>query len=396
MSISKKFLSKVLLLAGAILLVFSLVPKVKIAKAMELTNDKFDQMFIATVEEYISDNCSGAINLKANKEIIYDIDLNEFGYIYDFVFNEEKGYATIVDTKGYPEVAEIYFNSLNPFESGDYLRIYIGNAVYAFYKENSFYFSTGEEISDESLAVIKEFAYYSNDPDIITESETIYYITKVETDSAQLAKRHPSVNTVTHANGCVPIAGANIIQFWDRYFPNLIENYTPGMEVGAYYLYYLPNRQVNEVTEELYSLMGTNTNGDGTSIEQFKSGMARYCSNKGYKISYESCMSLGKFSYSKAKEKIKNGRPLIIFNDLFTLATITSMDNSDQINYIKINAPHAMVGFGFKDIRYTLTNGETRIDNYLEVASGLMEYSNGYYNINYETIIDDTYGVYIS
>ncbi len=215
------------------MLVFSLVPKVKIAKAMELTNDKFDQMFIATVEEYISDNCSGAINLKANKEIIYDIDLNEFGYIYDFVFNEEKGYATIVDTKGYPEVAEIYFNSLNPFESGDYLRIYIGNAVYAFYKENSFYFSTGEEISDESLAVIKEVAYYSNDPDITTESETIYYITKVETDSAQLAKRHPSVNTVTHANGCVPIAGANIIQFWDRYFPNLIENYTPGMEVGA-------------------------------------------------------------------------------------------------------------------------------------------------------------------
>ena len=397
MSNSKKYLSKVLLLTVAFVLIFLLVPKVKTAKAMELTNDEYDRLFIQTIEEYIGDNYNSAVELIANKEIIYDIELNKFGYIYDFTLNGQKGYATVVDSRGYPELTEVYFDSLNPFlNGGNYYRIYIGNSIYAFYNDNSYYVSSGDKISEDEVELLKDIAYYSNDPNITSSSETIYYITKVVDDEKQLALRYPSIDMIDgHSNGCVPIAGANIIQYWDRFLPNLIENYTPGLEVGTSYIYYKPTPIVYNVGNELYDLMGTNEDG-GATIYQFKSGMTKYCSNRGYKISYESCMSLGKFNYSKAKEKINIGHPVVLFVDPFALATITSNDNSDLIQYYKINMPHTMVGFGYKDIKYTLTNGLIRTDNYIEVASGMIEYSNGYYNINYETIIDDAYGVYIS
>ena len=57
---------------------------VKTAKAASLDYDDFDDVFLKTVEEYIGDNVSGEVALTADKEVIYDVDLNEMGYIYDF------------------------------------------------------------------------------------------------------------------------------------------------------------------------------------------------------------------------------------------------------------------------------------------------------------------------
>lgn len=368
-------------------------PKIT-AKAMELDNDEFDAVFLKTVEEYVNDNYNGSIELVANKELLYDIDINTIGYIYDFTLNTEDGYATVVNSNGYPEVAEIYFNSVDPLKDVVNKRIYITNSLYAYYQDTSYYLTTGEEISVEGVEALRDIAYYSADAVITTSSETIYYTTKVEADVYQMSKRHPNISSIVgYKNACVPLAGANIIQYWDRYLPNLIENYTPGIAAGSIYLYNAPNNIVNEMAIELYNLMGTSS--IGATISQFKLGMTTYCSNKGYSILYESCMNSSRFTYTLAKEKMRNGCPLVIFTDPLTVATITSSGNSDKIEYINVATAHTVAGFGYKDIEYTLSNGKTRTDNYIEIASGLSECGSGYYNINYDTIIDDAYGIYI-
>ncbi|MDE6285346.1 MAG: hypothetical protein K2M17_06325 [Bacilli bacterium] len=369
------------------------MPKIT-AKAMELDNDEFDAVFLKTVEEYVYDNCYGDIELVAGKELLYDIDINTIGYIYDFTLNAEDGYAIVVNSNGYPEVAEIYFNSVNPLKDVEDKRIYITNSLYVYYQDTSYYLTSGEEISAEGVEALRDIAYYSSDAVITTSSETIYYTTKVETDAYQMAKRHPAINKITgYSNACVPLAGANIIQYWDRYLPNLIENYTPGIAAGSYYLYNTPNNVLTNMAIELYNLMGTST--AGATISQFKSGMNSYCSRKGYSISYESCMSSGRLNYTLAKEKMRNGRPMVIFADPFTVATISSSGNSDNIEYFKASAGHSVAGFGYKDIQYTLSTGQTRTDNYIEIASGLADCAVGYYNINYDTTIYDAYAVYI-
>lgn len=397
MSKLKSFLSKVLFSVVVILLTFVFLPQNTIVKAQELTDDEYDRLFIATVEEYIGDNYNGTVNLTATKDIIYDMDLKEFGYIYDFELNDKNGYATIIDSRGYPELAEIYFDALYPFSCDETCsKIYIKNLLYIYYSEGSYYLTTGDVLTEEEIETLKNVSYYSGATDIEIVTETIYYTTKVETAQKQLADRYPAVDAIAYNNACAPIAGTNLIQYWDRYFPNLIEDYSPGIEIGSHYFYSFPNKTVTNVGAELYELMGTNTNGAGTTINQFKNGMTQYCSKRGYNISYASCMNFGKFSYSKAKERIDKGEPLVIFTEPVTFAKIESGEGSDEIHYYKMELPHTLVAFGYKDIKYTLSNGQTRTDNYLEVESGAVEYKAGYCNVNYETTIDDAYGVLVS
>lgn len=391
----KKFINKLIVVALGLCCAIVMIPTT-VAYAMEMNNDEYDTAFLKTINEYAEENCGGFIDLSAEKELLYDIDLNGMGYVYDFTLNAETGYAIVVNSNGYPEVAEIYFNAINPLNDIECKRVYVTNSVYVYSIDKLFYSVNGEKISEDGIEKLKGIAHYSAGAVITVSSETIRYTAKTETDAYQMARRHPTINKIAdYKNACVPISGANVIQYWDRYLPNLIENYTPGVVAGSYYLYHVPNSIVINMAIQLYDLMGTNTGKDGATISQFKSGMTTYCSGKGYSISFESCMSSGKFNYALAKENMRNGRPVVFFVDPFTVATITNNGNSDEIEYKKVVAAHSVTGFGFKDIQYTLTNGQTMTNNYIEIASGLVECGVGYYNINYDTIIDDAYGIYI-
>ena len=142
--------------------------------------------------------------------------------------------------------------------------------------------------------------------------------------------------------------------------------------------------------------MGTDTLNPGTTINQFFSGLSSYCATQGYSVSYESCMNGYSFSYALAKQKMTAGKPLILFLSGFTAATIDENTGYDIITYISTTGTHAMAGFGYKDITYSLLGGGSRTDNYIAVASGFGECSRGYFNINYNTQIDDVYSVYIN
>ena len=145
----------------------------------------------------------------------------------------------------------------------------------------------------------------------------------------------------------------------------------------------------------LAEYMGTNVNNPGTTVSGFKKGMTKFCNEKGRSISYNSCMSWGKFKFDKAKEYFDNGQPSVMFVNTFTVAQLANKENYENSEYVSANAPHAMAGFGYDEITYTLTDGTTRQDNYIIVATGLFSRTKGYFNVNNIDNIDDYYSINI-
>lgn len=396
----KNFLSKTLAVLLSIVATFTAVPALTGASAAELDYDEFDTVFLDTAEQTVPDFYIGEVQLSANKEILYDVDLNELGFIYDFTVGGEDGYATVIDYEGTPELSGIFFGTACPFnalELTNYYRIYVSGCTYLYFYNGAYYTLSGEEIPQNSLDNLRENAYLATNSYVVCTNETIYYVTKTITASNELAYRYPMIDDVVgHSNCCVPIAGANIIQFWDRYKPNLIPNYEPGGTLLNYYLYKTSDDELNDLAYDLYVAMETNSTGDGTTITQCMNGFNSFITSKGYTFSYESCMTNSAFNFTIAKQKIDAVKPLILFVDVFSVATIHVNSDNDYITYRSVNGAHAMAGFGYKTITYTLSNNTTRTDNYIGVSSGLNEVETGYYNISLNTQIDNAYAINIT
>lgn len=390
-----------ILLFGIICVMFFILANIGFyttsAYAEEEYYSEFDRFFVENVVELAQENYFGDIVLISTKDIIYDINLEPLGYIYNFTINNEPGYAVVVNYNGMCVLTEVFFNAINPFNDlSDIQKIYVKEFNYLYYIDNQYFIvETDTHVTSEMMEILRQTCYYSSSANILESitDETIYYVGKTENGS-ELAKRHPGIVQISnYSNACAPIAGANLIQYWDRYKTNLIPNYTPGSSLGSFYLYFEPGDNTDVVIGQLYSDMGTNAIGSGTSIPQFKAGMSAYCNRAGYSISYNSCMQNGQFSFALAKQRIDAGEPLVLFVENATIAKLFNEDDYDIINYTVINGSHVVAGFGYKEIEYVLSDGTTLENHYIAVASGAISRARGYYNINYNTVIDDAYGI---
>ena len=107
-------------------------------------------------------------------------------------------------------------------------------------------------------------------------------------------------------------------------------------------------------------------------------------------------MSGGSFNYNAAKQQIVNGEPIALFLQNCTVGTIQQNSGNDYIDYIVATGDHVMAGFGYKEVTYTLTGGNTRVDYYIAVASGVSLKVRGFFNINYNTQIDNAYSLLVT
>lgn len=356
--------------------------------------DEYDEVFMQTLKEF-SD--SDEINISAKKELLYDIDLQEFGFIYDFVFNEKEGYAIVVNANGKPETAEIYFDAESPYvRLNDVKRIYVSNMVYLYHFEGHYYFvDSDKKISEDMVEVLSSHAYYCGGTITETKTEEINYIEKTERKK-ELSKRHPALYEVEgYPNACASIAGAAVVQYWDRYKTDLIENYIPGNNLANQYIYKAYDSTLEGVIKQLFVDMDTNKVAPGASTNQFKTGMTKYCSRQGYNINFSSCMTNKAFDYQKAKSFADNEFPIVLFLNTFNIVTIKSNGEMDLVEYQIGNVTHVMAGFGYKVVNYTLSNGNKRVDEYIIVASGYRRAKSGYLNINYKSNIEDSFCVTI-
>lgn len=393
------FLKTIFMIALSIMVfasIYLFVAEIPRVYAMELDGNEYDQVFLENVEELAKDNYGTDISVVAEKELLYDLNLQKMGYIYDFTVNEEKGYAVVVNTTGIFEMPELFFNAKNPFSiAEDAKRIYVGDMTYLYFADENYYFAKNDVVvNDEGLNILKSVALYSGYADFTYESEVIYFTSRNE-DRKQLAARHPYITDSVHfSNECAVIAGANVIQYWDRFKTELIPNYTPGGSLGANFLYYGESDVTNKVVSDLYYDMGTNTDGAGTTIDQFTKGMTKYIKRNGnYIITYGTCISSGKFNFDKAKQYFEKSQPIVLFLSTFNITTIYNNENNSEIYTTLSKYNHAMVAFGYRDISYTLSNGTKRYEKYLSVATGISEEPTGYFNISYKTNIDDAIAI---
>ncbi len=354
-----------------------------------------DRLFVETIDGLLDYEESNDAQIISTKEIVYDIYLEPLGYLYLFSVNSESGYAIAIYYENNYEVTEIYFNTVNPYGEYEGLYIYVSTFIYLVYNDGAYRdINTGIEINEDIIELLAEVAYCGGDSFTYT-TESIYYTYRSE-NSYDMVRRHPAyIGFDGITNACAPITGGNIIGFYDRYYENLIPNFIPGTLMGQHYLYKLQDANVNQAIVNLYNYMETNSNGQGTTIPQFRNGMITYCSSKNRNITFTSCMSGGNLNYTTAKQQMEAGSPLAIFVDGYNVINLTLNAYYEGLDIMLSSFTHTMAGFGYKEITYTLTSGGQRLDRYIAVATGLSNRTQGYFNISHNTLIDEVYGVRI-
>lgn len=355
-----------------------------------------DEVFKTTLEELLTTENAEDTYFASSKKILYDLDMESLGYIYAFTANGIPGFAIVINSYGIYECVEIYFDATNPYSSAteDDVCIYVNLLTYWLYRDGVYYdVLKNEDVPNLVVENAREKAYFSTTSSTPAVAEYIYFTYRSEVNH-RMVNRHPEL--ITNVSSCVPTMGANIIQFYDRYSENLIPNYVPGTTIQTIYRYKRTSDETNQVVLQLASDMGTTST--GTTISKFSVGMNKYCNDRGYSFSSTSCMSNGQFNYSLAKQQINSGKPIALFVDPYTIETICVYDDRDFdiIEHWYSDVPHSMAMFGYREITYTLNNGQTRKDDYLQIATGNIFYSSGYCKIGGGTVIDQALAISIS
>ncbi len=358
-------------------------------------NTECRTLFVETLNNLLEDNAIVNAEISAETEKVYDMELRELGCLYDFTVNGTEGFAMMIYFDGRYEISEAYLDAENPYEDCNGIKVYPAAGLYLCYEEGEYYDTvTDAVVCEEAVAELKDIAYSASGGEVVWTSEYVQYTYRSEVYH-NVCSRPPQYRGISGINNiCVPIAAGNIVGYWDRFYPDLIPDYEPGIAMYGEYFYNLQNDDVDDMIRQLASDMGA---GSGTTIREFKSGMTAFCNRAGYSVQYSSIMSFGSFNYSAAKSAIDSGLPIIIFSQGFTVYMVyDDAENSrDVYSGLTCDANHAMAGFGYLDVTYTYADGSTGTTNFIKVASGQIDLTSGYFNIKTH-IIDDAYSVTIS
>ncbi len=368
-----------------------LVPSLTNLKASAAVRyEEIDTLFQETLNGVLDyENVEEAV-ISAQKETLYDIALNELGVLYDFTYNDQEGFAIIIDD-GSLKVTELYTAGESPY-SDKQQNIYVSEGLYWYHDGGQFYDClTGLPISDEGIETVSETAYFGA-VEFTYSSELINYMYRLETPYNILF----SIPTYDYAktNGCVPIAGTNIIAYLDKTYPNLISDYEPCNVFLGRYLFKGINDTIYALSDTLYADMETSA-GNGATVSQFRSGMKKYVNRQGYSISYESLTSWGKLKFDRATTVVEEGKPIALFLSGYTSTKIATEEGRDALNYETTAGNHAVAGFGCLEVNYTFSDNSTRADRYIHCAMGVGLYQNGYINVG-SAKIDEALAITIS
>lgn len=188
-------------------------------------------------------------------------------------------------------------------------------------------------------------------------------------------------------NTCGPLAGMNIVTFFDRWCTELIPDYDPGIMFSSGYQYWgdrnLP--QTENSIKSLYALMKTGEMG-GTTSANFKSGLKAYVNNAGYDISSSSFYGgTTTVSLSKLKTAINQDKVGLILCERFDYVSnivISEADSLARIVKVHYDAAHIMMVTGYETVAFYKDGITVATETFLCVSSGFSSGERGYVQLN--------------
>lgn len=351
--------------------------------------DEADKLFYETLNEIFDYENADTTRVSAEKERVYDIELNELGIAYSFTYGEEQGFALVIDD-GELRVTEFYPEGESPYKQEAGKNIYVRQGIYWYSDGGSFYdCETDLPISENSVELLGEAAYRGTG-EAYYEEERVEYIYRTKNEYNII-----SIPACMHGAeaSCVAKMCVNLVVYLDKTYPNLIPDYVPGLSFMGSYMFRSDTPETKAVYDQLYKDTGTDEN--GATVADFKSGFQKYANRQGYKVSYTRLMSWWNFNYESAKTAVQAGKPLALFMEKYRGVTISELEGYDFLEYEITDGNHAAAGFGCLEVNYTLTGNKTRTDKYVYGALNVALFGKGYINID-EVEIVDAYAITIS
>lgn len=378
-------------MAIAILSVMAVVmTEISITANAAVIESETDKLFYKTFNEIFDYEKADTMAVSAEKERVYDIELNELGIAYSFTYGEKQGFALVIDD-GELRVTEFYTQGESPYKQEGVKNIYVRQGIYWYSDGERFYdCETNLLISEKSVKLLKENAYRGG-ADPVYETERVDFLYRSENKYNIL----PSIPGCMYGeeNSCVAKMCTNLVVYLDKIYPNLIPNYEPGIEFLGSYMYRSDTAETMAVFDQMYTDTGTDAN--GASVADFKSGFQKYVNRQGYTANYIRLMTWWNFDYDAAKSAAQSGKPMAVFMQGYKGVQITESDGHDFLDYEITNGSHALAGFGCLEVNYTFSDNTTRTDRYVYGALAVSMFEEGYINID-EVDIDDAYAITIS
>lgn len=360
----------------------------------DVSLEECDLCFQQTANAILEEDEVNGDYIVTRRTPLYDLNLQNMGYVYSFGTGLGEGYAIVICDDGNYVAQEFFKSAANPYAQveEDELCVYAHTMTYLKAVNGVICdIQTSAPISEESLDALREDAFfYQTDTTANLEYKTvrIEYVSR-SYDVKKLSYGAPEFCNVGWTGGCAAVAGGNLIGYYDRYYEDLIPNHAAGMSYQDLFIYYYADEYVNNMISTLYSYMGGSA--AGISEDGFKSGMKRYCSDKGLSCDFTSLKSSGKLSYDLVKSCINGGTPLVLFLNTYTICSMYEQDTYTEISYQISKGNHVMPGFGYSNVAYTHSDGSTSDYKYINVSTGWSDPRAAYFNIEYCTNIVSAY-----
>lgn len=202
-------------------------------------------------------------------------------------------------------------------------------------------------------------------------------------------------NDTLYSNYCAPLAGMNIVVYYDRWHTELIPNYTPGMMFTNGEYHYYPdfyNTNSCKAFDNIYKLMKTGEVG-GTTSSNFKSGLNTYVKNAGYTLSYTSMYKNSTtVNLDKLTTAINQGQVGLVMCDKYNFVSgITEVKEESRVQVAKINSDisHMMMVYGYQVYRYYRNGVNFQTDTFLCVSSSYGSGDQGFMQLDDYLKIDE-------
>lgn len=357
-----------------------------------------DIAFTSIMQEMKEDHGYDYDTYTFTKAALYTTAGAENGFVFDFTLNGQRnGYILMIAVSDGYEVTEIYIDAQSYFYNNAGINIYPTFLQYISY-DNGIYYDliTNNEIDEAAVTELEERGFgFNGGTSWYDYNENVSYSTRnVTTD--QIGIQFPGYGLGASGNNtCAPDAGMHIITFWDVYKENLIPSYTAYSMLGSVLIWKAHSSTLTTVANSLYTYMGTNTTGNGTTVSQFKSGLSSYANtNGGYSVTYTSTMTSGNYDMTKMLSAFTAGKPVVMFMtpEFNVIGSITvNSGGYDSISGCDFyNSSHTMVAYGRQINKYYNSAGTlTRQITFLKVARclqnaglGWIRLNEGYLNVN--------------